>query len=182
MKKINTLLLVVLFAATTFAQVGMGTTTPDASSAIDISATTKGLLMPRMTNAQRQTISNPAAGLQVFVTDFDGGRFMFYDGTEWNTIATGGPKRKTISADTTLDNTDEIIIINGAFTATLPAAPSDGMKLTLCAVNGLARVDGNGKLLHLSQATFSSVTFSDAATNMYTLVYSSTIGAWMGAW
>ena len=40
-----------------------------------------------MTNAERLNISEPAAGLQVFVTDFDGGRFMFYDGTEWGTIS-----------------------------------------------------------------------------------------------
>ena len=40
-----------------------------------------------MTNAQRQAISNPAAGLQVFVTDFDGGSFMFYDGTKWGTLS-----------------------------------------------------------------------------------------------
>ena len=82
-----TLLAAVLFTATTFAQVGIGTTTPDASAALDITSNTKGLLIPRMTNAQRQAISNPAAGLQVFVTDFDGGRFMSYDGTEWGTIS-----------------------------------------------------------------------------------------------
>ena len=40
-----------------------------------------------MTNAQRLAITPPAAGLQVFVTDFDGGTFMFYDGTEWGTLA-----------------------------------------------------------------------------------------------
>ena len=40
-----------------------------------------------MTNAQRQAISNPAAGLQVFVTDFDGGSVMFYDGTKWGTLS-----------------------------------------------------------------------------------------------
>jgi hypothetical protein len=87
MKQIFTLLAAVLLTATTSAQVGIGTTTPDASSALDITSTTKGLLIPRMTNAQRQAISNPAAGLQVFVTDFDGGRFMFYDGTEWGTLS-----------------------------------------------------------------------------------------------
>jgi hypothetical protein len=87
MKHFFTLLAVVLLTATTYAQLGIGTTSPDASSALDITSTTKGLLMPRMTNAQRQAISNPAAGLQVFVTDFDGGSFMFYDGIEWGTLS-----------------------------------------------------------------------------------------------
>ena len=87
MKQIFTLLAAVVLTATTYAQVGIDTTTPDASSALDITSTTKGLLIPRMTNAQRKAISNPAAGLQVFVTDLDGGRFMFYDGTEWGTLS-----------------------------------------------------------------------------------------------
>jgi len=87
MKQIFTLLAAVLFTVTTYAQVGIGTTTPDASAALDITSTTKGLLIPRMANAQRQAISSPVAGLMVFVTDVDGGRFMFYDGTEWGTLS-----------------------------------------------------------------------------------------------
>jgi hypothetical protein len=87
MKNIFTLLAAVLLTATTFAQVGINIETPDTSAALDITSTTGGLLVPRMTNAQRQAISNPAAGLQVFVTDFEGGRFMFYDGTEWGTLS-----------------------------------------------------------------------------------------------
>ena len=87
MKQIFTFLAAVLFTATTSAQVGIGTTTPDPSAALDITSTTKGLLIPRMTNAQRQAISSPVAGLMVFVTDFDGGRFMFYNGTEWGTLS-----------------------------------------------------------------------------------------------
>jgi hypothetical protein len=53
MKHFFTLLAVVLLTATTYAQVGVGTTTPDASSALDITSTTKGLLIPRMTETQR---------------------------------------------------------------------------------------------------------------------------------
>jgi len=87
MKHFFTFLAAVLFTATTFAQVGINTETPDASAALDISSTTKGLLLPRMTNAQRLVIASPAAGLVVFVTDFDGGSFMFYDGTEWGTLS-----------------------------------------------------------------------------------------------
>ena len=86
MKHFFTLLAVVLITATTYAQIGINNETPDASAVLDVTSTTAGLLMPRMTNAQRQAISNPAAGLQVFVTDFNGGRFMFYDGTEWGTL------------------------------------------------------------------------------------------------
>jgi hypothetical protein len=87
MKHFFTLLAAVLFTATTFSQIGINIDTADPSAALDITSTTGGLLMPRMTNAERQAITNPAAGLMVFVTDFDGGRFMFYDGTEWGTIS-----------------------------------------------------------------------------------------------
>ena len=49
MKQIFNILAVVLFTATTFAQVGINTETPDASAALDITSTTGGLLVPRMT-------------------------------------------------------------------------------------------------------------------------------------
>jgi len=89
MKSLQFLTTILLFLIITniTAQVGIGTSTPDASSVLDITSTTAGLLIPRMTNAQRQAISNPAAGLQVFVTDFDGGSVMLYNGTEWGTLS-----------------------------------------------------------------------------------------------
>ena len=87
MKNIFTFLAAVLLTATTYAQIGINNENPDASAALDITSTTGGLLVPRMTNVERQAISNPAAGLQVFVTDFDGGSFMFYNGTKWGTLS-----------------------------------------------------------------------------------------------
>lgn len=51
------------------AQVGVGTTTPDASAQMDITSTNKGFLIPRMTLAQRNDISSPASGLLVYQTD-----------------------------------------------------------------------------------------------------------------
>jgi hypothetical protein len=69
MKHFFTLLAVVLLTATTYAQVGFGTTSPDASSALDITSTTKGLLIPRMTAAQRVAITTPSQGLIIFCTD-----------------------------------------------------------------------------------------------------------------
>ena len=82
MKQIFTLLAAVLLTAITSAQVGIGTTTPDASSALDITSTTKGLLIPRMTNVQRDAISSPAIGLMIYQTDGTVG-FYYYNGSSW---------------------------------------------------------------------------------------------------
>ncbi len=46
--------------------VGIGTNTPNASAQLEISSTTKGLLIPRMTNTQMNAIVSPAPGLMVF--------------------------------------------------------------------------------------------------------------------
>ncbi|MDT0556106.1 hypothetical protein [Patiriisocius hiemis] len=66
------LVLFSIFSSTTiFAQVGINTTSPDNSSIIDITSTNKGMLIPRMTSAQRDAISNPANGLLIYNTDSD---------------------------------------------------------------------------------------------------------------
>ena len=48
MKKIPLIIITVLFSAYTSAQVGINTTTPSASSVLDIEASDKGLLIPRV--------------------------------------------------------------------------------------------------------------------------------------
>jgi len=60
----------VFFVPCVFSQnVGIGTTTPSAKAALEIRATDKGVLFPRMTTAQRNAITNPPNGLMVFNTD-----------------------------------------------------------------------------------------------------------------
>ena len=53
------------------AQTGIGTTTPNAAAKLEIASTDKGLLIPRMTKAQRESITLAAAanGLLVYQTD-----------------------------------------------------------------------------------------------------------------
>lgn len=69
--------------------VGIGTSTPDASAILDISSTDKGLLIPRVTTAQRAAIVTPATGLQVYQTDGTKGIYYF-DGTAWAQLGAAG--------------------------------------------------------------------------------------------
>ena len=72
-------------AAISFAQnVGINTTgsQPNASAILDVSSTTKGLLIPRMTALQRVAIAGPATGLQLYQTDGTAG-FYYYNGNAW---------------------------------------------------------------------------------------------------
>jgi uncharacterized protein (TIGR02145 family) len=68
MKKtlISLFTLIVLTTGSTYAQVGIGTQTPDASAELEVSSTSKGFLPPRMTTTQRDDISNPAEGLSIY--------------------------------------------------------------------------------------------------------------------
>jgi trimeric autotransporter adhesin len=59
------------------------------SSILDIKSSTKGMLAPRMTTAQRTAIAAPAAGL--FVYDTDTNSFWYYGGTIWTNLAVVGP-------------------------------------------------------------------------------------------
>jgi hypothetical protein len=53
---------------TTAGAVGLGVSTPNVSALVDITSTTQGLLLPRMTTTQRDAIGTPAAGLLVYNT------------------------------------------------------------------------------------------------------------------
>jgi uncharacterized protein (TIGR02145 family) len=66
--KINTVILIMLCSLTSMAQVGIGTTTPNANAALDVVSTSQGMLFPRMTTAQRNAIVSPAKGLTIFNT------------------------------------------------------------------------------------------------------------------
>jgi uncharacterized protein (TIGR02145 family) len=90
MKKSNILFALALLLSTfTFAQVGIGTTIPDDSAALDITSTTAGLLPPRMTTADRDLINTgtPAEGLTIYNTDTK--CLELYNGTDWISVCDG---------------------------------------------------------------------------------------------
>ncbi len=72
-----------------YAQVAINTTGDDAKSSamLDVSSTTKGVLIPRMTATERDAIASPEQGLMVFVTTDSA--FYFYEGTSWQKVGNG---------------------------------------------------------------------------------------------
>jgi len=65
--------------------VGIGTNSPHPSAALDITDSSKGILIPRMTLNQRVAIQNPAEGLMVYQIDGDKG-FWYYSNSNWGFI------------------------------------------------------------------------------------------------
>src|SRR5688572_27702221 len=67
--------------------VGIGTLTPNASALLEMQATDKGMLIPRMTSAQKLAIPAPATGLLIYQTDSLSptapSTFWYYTGTQW---------------------------------------------------------------------------------------------------
>lgn len=68
---------------------GIGTSAPAASALVDMSSTSKGLLIPRMTQAQIEAIDSPEDGLQVYCIT-DGKLYLFVAlVNQWKEIAYG---------------------------------------------------------------------------------------------
>jgi hypothetical protein len=67
--------------------VGIGTSTPDPSARLDVSDNQRGILIPRLTTAERNAITNPAHSLLIYNTDCN--EYQYYiDGTGWVSILT----------------------------------------------------------------------------------------------
>ncbi len=117
------------FALSSQAQVGIGNTNPDTSSMLDITSTSKGLLLPRMTSAQRLAITTPANSLLVYDTTIKA--YYYYDtvSSTW------------VKINSALNQRNNYVLVKTA--ADLPA-PSGG-KITLLSntfyeINGLITI------------------------------------------
>jgi len=85
--KNHLLKILVLFPLAIFSQVGIGTTTPNSSAILDITAVDKGVLVPRVAIANLNTaapVAAPVESLLVYNTTVASGvGFHYWDGTKW---------------------------------------------------------------------------------------------------
>ncbi len=136
---IFSVLIVSMLYLPTYAQVGIGTTSPNQSSILDVTSTTQGLLAPRMTTIQRNAISTPAEGLLVFDVDLDSFYYYDFDSSSW----------KEILADTI--RRDNYVLVKSE--ADFPTAVSSTITLN---ENVLYEINGNiimANSLNLNNAT-----------------------------
>jgi hypothetical protein len=93
MKRLNLLFTNIIFLCASLhsmAQpaIGIGTNTPHTSALLDVQSNTKGVLIPRMSQAEINAIASPAQGLIVFNTNSNS--FQFFNGVQWNNIGHSG--------------------------------------------------------------------------------------------
>ena len=164
MKQIFTLLAAVVLNASTYAQVGIGTTNPNTSAALDITSTTQGFLPPRMTAAQRNSISNPPAGLMLWCSDCgSNGELQVFNGTTFTNV-TGGERERTsatsLNAQIGSDIDGEAADDYSGFSVSLS---SDG---TIVAI-GARYNDGNGSFSgHVRVYQYASSTWSQLGSDI----------------
>jgi uncharacterized protein (TIGR02145 family) len=102
-KNINLMLLVITVLSHTYAQVGLGTNTPDASAIIELHSTEKGFLPPRLSTAQRDAMSSHAEGLVIY--NLNNKCLEFFNGLDWisacdGSVVTSAPAVTTVTSTT----------------------------------------------------------------------------------
>lgn len=86
MKKFCALLVLFIITSNLFSQVGIGTDTPNVSSALEVKSDTKGMLPPRMNSDQRDEISATIASKGLIIFNTDSNRLNIFDGVIWHAI------------------------------------------------------------------------------------------------
>lgn len=140
-------LIIGLVVNVSYAQVGIGTTTPNESSMLDIQSTTKGILIPRMTSAERTVIASPANGLLVF--DTTSKSFWFYNVNTW---------KELVSSSSIVDADDDTKV------EVEKTSDSDEINFSTTSVERM-KIGNNGKTLMGTNVVNQATTFFEIGTD-----------------
>lgn len=139
-------------------RVGIGTTTPTTTSALDITSTTKGFLPPRHTTTQQNAVTSPATGLEVFNTTFNFP--AYYNGTAW---------RSPVMANQATPSNGQVPIGNG----------TDYTVANITGSNGITVTNGSGTISLSNSGTYVASAGSFSGVGTATTTFTVTIGSTM---
>ena len=170
---------ILLISMPLMAQVGIGTATPNSSAQLDISSTTKGLLVPRMTAVQKTAIASPATGLLVYLIDSATG-FYYYSGTAWIQINSGvlsGGNYVDLTTNQVINGTKTFNGDASIHTLTVGLGGGNINTNTAIGVNALAKnTTGNQNTATGYQAQDSNTTGNYNTANGYQALFTNTVG------
>jgi hypothetical protein len=181
-KKITILFLTLAFLGNSYAQTGIGTTTPNASAKLEVASTTQGFLPPRIAltgtndiatikNAAGTSIT-PATGLLVYNTASAGTApnnvvpgYYYWNGTIWVQISNGLIIDNSKTAGFTLaaaDNNKVFLITSAsAITVTVPSTLPVGFSCQIIQGGaGAITIAGSGVTLNSSNGFVTRATNS----------------------
>lgn len=127
------LLVIFLFCGTMYSQIGIGTSTPDASAVLDLSSTSKGLLIPRMTTFQQTDLINPTIGLMIYNTttsQIETNKGDGLGGALWTSASTTGTTAPIGTSTTQLATTAFVLENIGGYASVNDIIPTTTNSLT----------------------------------------------------
>lgn len=185
MKKVVFLLLVSFYS---FAQTGIGTTTPNASAKLDVSSSNMGFLPPRIALTAANAFSpitgtsSAAAGLLVYNTATAGTApnnvvpgYYYWNGVSWVQIASGLIiENKTSGFDLSATDNNKLFLINSstAVTVNVPSLPigfscqfiqTGAGVITLLGASGVSLNSANGLTSRTTNSAIGLVMSSSSA-------------------
>lgn len=156
------LVFLVISYGTSFAQVGIGTLTPDPCSVLDVTSITQGILLPRITTSQRDAIVG-TAGLLVYNSE---DKVFNSFNSSWNDLSTGYKSVSSAVATTTTSITDVLtegmtitpkagtyLVSFSSQFSNLVATPATAIASFSIYVNGIQITDSLRKLTSLINAS-----------------------------
>lgn len=164
---------------------GLNNSSPDASSILDLTATDRGFLPPRMTEAQRDAITSPATSLLIYQTDGTTG-YYYNSGTPgtpvWTQLITT-PTVTEVSATGTINTTSGTDVLATGMSITPGAGDYFVMFSTSVENNTTGTTSfvsiyvNNVQVAHTERRWFTEGSIPNTASPMTTQVYVTSVGA-----
>jgi hypothetical protein len=162
MKKLKLQLLVLMISLTSFAQVGIGTTTPN--GALDITSTNEGLLIPRIAleNTITATVATPTISEMVYNTFTSAvgpnqvtPGFYYWDGAKWvQQLSNSFTQTFTQTSSNGINTAGSYVNINGLTANSFVAPYSGNYQFIFLGYLGAGRLTGGGTTIGVTEGNF----------------------------